>query len=366
MNIVERRYHPNLILRALASLIFILKMEITPAQNTLPLTEARTMPNAAPTVAGRSIFDEMLAAKSDDITIVTDLDALIEGKSRSEYQSGQIIFGKKQTLQMELRPRGKFRRKICEFPPLKIKFSKKELANAGFSKLNEVKLVTHCADSDAGNQLIAREFLPYMMYAELTPIAHRARLVDVTYIDSKNEKYRIHRLGILLEDDEELAARLGGSVVDSMYNLPADSLNTQLAATTVLFEYMIGNTDWSIEGVRNIKFLRPEAGGKICPVPYDFDFSGFVNASYASPNSEFPIKNVRERYWQGASLPPEVVRRAAKSFHKKESRFHDIITDAAVIDDFQKEELGSFIDGFFKILEQTNDLPANKTQMVNR
>lgn len=348
------------------SLFFILflgiNLERPTAQTALLQTEGVSMP----ITPVRSVFDEMLAVKSDNITITTDLEAVVAGKNSLKFHPAKLVFGKNQAFEIELRPRGKFRRKVCEFPPLKVKFSKKDLTNAGFSKLNNFKLVTHCADSDAGDQLLAREILPYLMYAELTNISHRVRLVDVTYIDSKNEKNRIKRLGILLEDDDELAARLGGSVVDSIYNLPNDSLNLHLTALNALFEYMIGNTDWSIEGVRNIKFLRPASGGKICPVPYDFDFSGFVNAAYATPNSDLPIKHVRERYFQGASLPPDVIRRAAQVFHKRESKLHAIIDEAAMIDEAQKEELNAYIDSFFHILNKSNDVPVNKSPVAQR
>ncbi len=361
MNFAQHATAPKLLLKTAVFLIFLLNSGAVSAQPTL----AKAVPAEQGTLEDRSVFDEIFLAKSDNITIETDLDALVSGKMRSDWQPGRITFGKKQSFKIELRPRGKFRRKVCEFPPLKVKFSKKELAAVGLSGLNDFKLTTHCADSEAGDHLLAREVLAYKMYAALTGVSLRSRLVDVTYVDSKTGEERFDHESILIESDEELAHRLGAVSVDSLYNLPPDSLNLQLAATTALFNFMIGNTDWSISSVRNIKMLRPASGGKICPVPYDFDFSGFVNASYASPNS-FPIKSIRERWWQGGSLPPGAVKSAAQLFRKKRMKFQQIIADSPIIDEAQKADLANYVESFFDILDQTKDLPTNKPAVAGR
>jgi hypothetical protein len=313
-----------------------------------------------------SIFEEMMVAKSNKITLETDIDALIANKMKADYQPAHLVLGKKIDQNIEIRPRGKFRRKVCDFPPIKIKFSKKQLRQIGLDTLNQMKLVTHCADSEDADRLLAREFLAYKLYEIITPISFKTRLVTVNYVDSKNKKRRFSRLGILLEDDNELAERLGGTVEEDIYNLPADSLNANQAAINALFEYMIGNTDWSIEGVRNIKFLRPNSSGKLVPVPYDFDFSGLVNASYASPNSDFPLKSVRDRHFMGKNLPEETVKRAAKSFHKNESNFYQVIQSADYLTEIDKEDLHLFLRSFFHQMTEMNDVPVNKVKVADR
>ena len=51
-----------------------------------------------------------------------------------------------------------------------------------------------------------------------------------------------------------------------------------------LFEYMISNTDWNVSLLHNIKLIRKKDTKEIIVVPYDFDYSGLVNADYAVPN----------------------------------------------------------------------------------
>ena len=41
------------------------------------------------------------------------------------------------------------------------------------------------------------------------------------------------------------------------------------------------------------------ATGTVIPIPYDFDFSGFVNPPYATPPEELHISDVRQRYFRG-------------------------------------------------------------------
>ena len=76
----------------------------------------------------------------------------------------------------------------------------------------------------------------------------------------------------------------------------------EYAATLALFQFMIGNTDWSIARERNTMLLRT-ADGRQVPVPYDLDMSGLVNADYAGPAPALPIDDVRERYFLGYCQP---------------------------------------------------------------
>jgi hypothetical protein len=71
---------------------------------------------------------------------------------------------------------------------------------------------------------------------------------------------------------------------------------------------MIGNLDWSmIAGpagdtcCHNGKLLgaAPGATAGLIPIPYDFDYSGFVDAPYAAPPSEVPVDSVRDRRYRG-------------------------------------------------------------------
>ena len=43
--------------------------------------------------------------------------------------------------------------------------------------------------------------------------------------------------------------------------------------------------------------------GLVTPVPFDFDFSGLVDAEYAGVAPQLPIRNVRQRLFRGVCHP---------------------------------------------------------------
>ena len=68
------------------------------------------------------------------------------------------------------------------------------------------------------------------------------------------------------------------------------------------FQFMIGNTDYSTTYQHNEKMIFIE-GKNAIPVPYDFDMSGMVDASYAVvsqiPGEEVNITDVKQRLFRG-------------------------------------------------------------------
>ncbi len=250
-----------------------------------------------------SVFDCLTAQEGAALTLELDLTELINQKSTNQYFPGTLTTADGKTFPMEARPRGKYRRKICEMPPLKLKFPKKALRANGLDTLNEVKLVVPCFDDPKGEELLLREYVAYRMFERISPEHHvRARLVKATFRDRHVEKNRDPVWCLLLEHEEQVAARLRGKMVEA-YNLPADSLNIEQTATTALFQYLIGNTDWAISTFRNIYLVKPASGERIRPIPFDFDFSGFVSAPYASVTTASGLKDVKERLLMADGLP---------------------------------------------------------------
>src|SRR5690606_23139454 len=75
--------------------------------------------------------------------------------------------------------------------------------------------------------------------------------------------------------------------------MPAEPVNR-----LSLFQYWVGNTDWSVANLHNIVlFLTPE--WDYYPVAYDFDWTGAVNARYARPNDVIGLRSVRQRKHRG-------------------------------------------------------------------
>jgi alkylation response protein AidB-like acyl-CoA dehydrogenase len=67
-------------------------------------------------------------------------------------------------LSIELSTRGRFRFRNCDFPPLMLNFSKKELRGMGLTtpEHDKLKLVTHCLEERfMAKELVAKEALAY-------------------------------------------------------------------------------------------------------------------------------------------------------------------------------------------------------------
>ena len=88
-----------------------------------------------------------------------------------------------------------------------------------------------------------------------------------------------------------------------------------------VFQYMIGNTDWSIKALHNIKLITFDNSRRPIPIPYDFDQSGLVNASYTLPAEHLQIKSVRERVYNGYYQPMSVLKPVLNVFRKKKGSF---------------------------------------------
>jgi hypothetical protein len=69
-----------------------------------------------------------------------------------------------------------------------------------------------------------------------------------------------------------------------------------------VFEYFIGNTDWSVEYLQNVKLLATDTNSVAYTVPYDFDHAGIVSPPYAKPAEQLQLSSVRERRYRGYCL----------------------------------------------------------------
>ena len=304
----------------------------------------------------QSIFEHLTASEGAKITLEADLTTIIANKKTNQYFPGTLITEDGKTYAIELRPRGKFRRKISEIPPLKIKFKKKLLAAEGLDTLNEIKLVLPTVDKASGDELVIKEYLAYKMFERLTPASVRAKLIKLTIRDTHVEKSKKTMYAILVEDEEETCARLKGSPV-SEYGIPTDSLIAHQAALSVMFEYMIGNTDWEIAMMRNVRLMRSNETGKVLVMPYDFDFSGLVSAPYASPSSESGLKTVRDRFLMSSGLKLEHLKRATQVIRAAKKDLYEICR-SKYLSKTTSGEMIDYLDTFFQMVETKDEVPT--------
>lgn len=305
----------------------------------------------------KTIFEVLFREEPLEITITTNLTSLIENRRTEDYTEGQISYedelGKAITRQIELQPRGKFRRRVCDFPPVRLKFAKKDLEAEGMeTRFNKLKLVTHCVDDKlAGNDNLLKEYLIYQLYNELTPNSYRAQLVKVTYVDSEGKQPKIKRYGILLEDTDEMAARVGGKEIDQL-NVSQDSISDKDEITMAMFEYMIANMDWDVKMLRNAKLVAVEdKADQMIPVPYDFDFSGLVNASYAIASGDRGQLSIRDRVYIGETFDQSTMREVLAHFIEKKPALLKKVKDLKLLSGEARQDVIAYLEGFYKCVE---------------
>ena len=218
------------------------------------------------------------------------------------------------SLDVQVGARGQVRRnpRVCDFVPLRVAFTKASVKKTVFDGQDSLKLVTHCWQDSSFEQYVLREYLAYRIFNLHTPRAFRARLADSRPTSTPPAARRSPaRRGILIEDDDDVARRMGGRAVDIPRSQFKD-LDAEATTTMSILQYMIGNTDYSIYALHNVRLVQtPALGRLLVPVAYDFDMSGLVNAHYARRRPE-----ARHRLGQGPDVSravPDGVRARARA-----------------------------------------------------
>jgi hypothetical protein len=301
-----------------------------------------------------SVFNILTQAEGDTIELRADMDTLMALRRSRRYTPAVIRTKAGFEVPLELRSRGKFRRKKNEVPPLKLKFSKKTIQKEQMDTLNEIKLVLPMAFNATGEELLMREYIAYRMYEKLTPYSFRARLVNLRLMDTKGKPPR-YCLAFLVEHEEEVAARLRKTIIET-WAPPADSICQEQTALAIIYEYLIGNTDWDMSSSRNMLFMRGVPTDRMLVVPYDFDFSGFVGAPYASPNSDTGLKNVLDRALMPKNVDPVALRNALKIVKNAKA---NLLAECKAHGASKKSvsKMTAYLEVFFKAVETQTDPP---------
>lgn len=297
-------------------------------------------------------------------TLVSPMSKFLSNKSTKGVEVFPARFSMKfpdsteisEQIQVELR--GHNRRENCYFPPLKLIFKKKDSSKSVLSPLKSLKLVSGCKNSIMYSQYVLKEFITYKIYNLLTEKSFRVRLLDVNYVDSGNKK-SFKNYAFLLEDVKEMAKR------NNCKDWTAGRPNTEYTdrnqmLLVALFEYMIGNTDWSVPVRHNIRTIRLKDDSLASPfsVPYDFDYSGLVNTDYAVPDPMLNIETVVERVYRGYPRTMDELNEVFKVFNAKKEEIYSLINDFKLLESNTKKSMIQYLDEFYKIIQKPNDVKA--------
>lgn len=277
---------------------------------------------------------------------------LNDRSAKSTYHALTLSYkksdGSEINIPVEMKTRGHFRklRENCTYPPLLIRFFPNSLHKSSiFKEQSRLKLVMPCT----GDDYIVREWLAYKIYNLVTPQSFRVRLVKVKLEDAKNKKSINAFYGLLLEEEQQMAARNRATLTEQQ--LRPHQTQQHAFLRTAVFEYLIGNTDWSVEYLQNIKLIKTGATSLPVTVPYDFDHAGIVNAPYAYPAEELRLKSVLERRYRGYCITDlKVFEPTIALYNKVKKDIYEIYATCSYLDAKSRKTTLKFLDGFYETI----------------
>lgn len=304
-----------------------------------------------------TMFQSFQAEPDLSITVISNWDTLRLQTHDDETKAKTLYNGTEWKTELQLR--GVSRRVKCDssLTPFRLQFKRKELKKAGFKEMRNHKIVTYCKESDAGLENLQEEILIYQLYEILTDQSFRSVVAQLSqrWTDDEHPERTIQVL--IVEPNKEMADRLGGIEVKT-YSYPADSINAESYNRNALFQFMIGNFDWSQAAQRNIKTIA--VNSKALIVPYDFDYSAIVSPSYASMPANFGLVDFKDRIYLGEYFIDQIPEMEAMFLGKKE-QLQEHILNFEGLKKFRRKQINKYLDIFFDFIEDPDHVLEFKT-----
>lgn len=298
-----------------------------------------------------------------DISLRFDITQYKKKRSDEDYLDAILTYytGENDSVNKDIRvrARGEFRRNFCHLPPLMLNFRSESNVSKEFSRINKLKMVTMCKKSY--EEYLLKEYLAYRLYGIMTDYSFRVRLLRIKYINTAKNNDSVTEFAFAIEPKELLAERIG-SVEVKADNLSRNMIKPEILDRMSIFNYMIGNADWTLTGQHNVVVLsdpksdRPDLG---IVVPYDFDYTGLVNAEYAIPGEKLGIESVRERVYLGLCRDREVFEKALAEFIEKKSILYREIEEFPFLNEKSKHEMIRYLESFYLQFDKRNTIINN-------
>lgn len=289
------------------------------------------------------------------LEIVLDMKTLFRKKKEDKYSDAVFTIvseGGNLSRDIKVKLRGNFRRDFCSIPPLKLKFKGANFGYDSWDGLKSIKLVTTCKSSNSFDQYLVKEYLTYKMYNALTPMSFQVRLAEITFIDKDGRYDPIEQLAFFIEDVDDVAAR------NDAFELEPERMceswaDKDLANLMTVFQYAIGNTDWHLGNLHNVKVIKSNnpAISSSYLLPYDFDFSGFVNTHYAMPNEMHMIPDVQTRLFLGTCTSRAEIATAIMRVKAVQTEWQTLINSCPWLDENTRRECLEYMEEFEQLLQ---------------
>jgi hypothetical protein len=344
-------------------------------KKTPAVKAAAPWPDSA-TIAKRREQAEALALFQSSvplpITLAANFDAVNADRnatSAKTYPASLTVAGERgETLAIPvtLRTRGHLRLNpwTCAFPPLSVEFPKKETQDTLFDGQDKLDLITHCQDDAEYDQYVLKEYLAYRLYNLVTPRSLRVRLAQATYVDSRNRRKVASRYAVFIENEDDLARRLEGRALAFPHTV-FNNYDGDALTMAMVFEFMIGNTDYSIWGLHNVRQVQTRSR-PLYPIIWDFDGSGLVSAPYVVPDARLGIPSARVRVYRGPCRTLEAFEPTFAAFLAKEAESMELVKSLPGLRPFHREQAAQFLKQFYVMLRSKEGLKKAFVDRCNK
>ena len=313
-----------------------------------------------------TLFETLYGEEIPHFHIKTKLKKIIRKKAKKENHVGVLTYqdkeGNPQEYTIKIRARGNMRNKQCFLPPLKIDFKKGDLRGAGIrGNYDDLKMVVRCKRGDSYEDYVLKEYLTYKLYNSLTDISFRVQLIKLTLEDTEGKQKNIEAYAFLIESIEELAERVNAVVrINDFFR--DKFVDPPSYDRMCVFEFMIGNADWHTVKQHNTKIVVLNDSKIAVTIPYDFDYSAIVGTPYATPHTQLPIDNIKDRYYLGLCRAENEYDVTFELFQAKKAEILALVEQFELLSEKPKKSMLKYLNSFFEILETPKKY---KAQIIN-
>ena len=294
---------------------------------------------------GQLFTDEILS-----LTLSGDLKTVFKDRGNdSQYhpvELSYVVDQKDVKIPLKIKTRGNFRRSAsnCKYPPLMLNFPKSEVTtNTLFAGQNKMKLVTPCQ----GDKYTIHEYLVYKLYNLFSPQSFKVQLLKISFKDTFKQNKINTYYGLLLENVDQMAQRNNATLFEKIGYKPTQVDRIKFLEMAV-FQYLISNTDWSVQYQQNIKLIKSEQDKLPIAVPYDFDHAGIVRSPYAKPAPALKLDNVLIRRYRGFCITDmSIYKPVFDKFNELKPDIYAFYEENKLISSSYKIKTVKFLDEFY-------------------
>ena len=344
-----------------ASFLLIMLVFICPVKFIDLLMAQDFQPDTGVSIKSLFQSDELLK-----LTLTKDMKSVFGNREAEESHPAEISYLDAQEnriiLPLKVRVRGNFRKDSsnCDFPPLRLNFADTIVENTIFDGQDKIKLVTHCRSGhNLYEQNVLKEYLVYRLYNLFAEESYLVRLIQLTYADATGNHDTLVRMGFLIEPTSQMVKRNGCEIL-VVNKIQQSQTNRHKTTVLAVFQYMIGNTDWSVWVQHNTILLKEGSSAVPIVVPYDFDWSGLVNAPYAIPAGS--LRNVKSRIYRNFCVTDAELQLALDEFRQNREKIYQTCMNVPFLSKKEIRKTLKYLDDFFDIIENPKKVESEMHQ----